>query len=256
MIFTIMLAFTKKLVIVMKTKPPLVSLKRIIPLVIIVIAAILFFYLKLYRYLTFENLKLHHQLLTKWTDEHYWLTSLCFILIYIAIVAISVPGATLLTIASGFLFGTIIGTIYVVIAATVGATIIFIAAKTALADFLAAKAGPWLQHVEDSLQKNALNYLLVLRLIPIFPFWLINIVPALLNVKLPIYLIATFVGIIPGSLVYASIGSGLDSLLATNQNPDAHILYKPEILLPMLGLAILAILPVMYKKLKKKKHEK
>ena len=174
---------------------------------------------------------------------------------YIIAVAISIPGAVILSLIGGFLFGIILGTLYVIISATIGATIIFLAARSAFHALLLAKATPWLEKMEKGFQKNALQYLLFLRLIPLFPFWLVNIVPALLNVRLRTYIIATFFGIIPGVLVYVSVGNGLDTLFQTGQTPDLGIIFKPAILLPLLGLAILSLIPVIFKKWKGKHYE-
>jgi uncharacterized membrane protein YdjX (TVP38/TMEM64 family) len=171
-------------------------------------------------------------------------------LIYAAAIALSIPGGAILTIAGGFLFGVVAATCYVVIAATFGATILFLIARTALGDTLRRKAGPAVRRMEVGFRENALNYLLFLRLIPVFPFWLVNLVPAFLGVPLTTYIVATLVGIIPGSLVYASVGNGLGAVFDAGGRPDLGIIFKPEIILPIVGLAVLAILPVAYKKIK------
>jgi uncharacterized membrane protein YdjX (TVP38/TMEM64 family) len=137
-----------------------------------------------------------------------------------------------------------------VIAATIGASLVFLAARTALGDSLRRRAGPWLRRMEDGFRENALHYLLFLRLVPILPFWLVNLVPAFLGVPFRIYLTATFFGIIPGGLVYASVGNGLGAVFDAGATPDLGIIFKPAIILPLAGLAILAILPVAYKKIK------
>jgi uncharacterized membrane protein YdjX (TVP38/TMEM64 family) len=138
----------------------------------------------------------------------------------------------------------------VVIAATVGATIVFLIARTALGDSLRRKAGPGMRRMEAGFRESAFNYLLFLRLIPLFPFWLVNLVPALLGVPLTTYVAATLLGIIPGGLVYASVGNGLGALFDAGGRPDLGIIFEPEIILPILGLAVLAILPVAYKKIR------
>jgi uncharacterized membrane protein YdjX (TVP38/TMEM64 family) len=137
-----------------------------------------------------------------------------------------------------------------VIAATCGATVVFLIARTALGDSLRQKAGPAMRRMEAGFRENALNYLLFLRLIPVFPFWLVNLVPAFLGVPLATYVLATLVGIIPGSLVYASVGNGLGTVFEAGGRPDLGIIFEPEIILPILGLAVLAILPVAYKKIR------
>ena len=158
-----------------------------------------------------------------------------------------------MTITGGFLFGQWLGTTYVIFAATIGATILFLAARTALGDVLHAKAGPFLQKMEAGFQENALSYLLVLRLIPAFPFFIVNLVPAFLGVSLRVYVIATFVGIIPGTFVYATVGAGLGSIFDAGGEFSAGSILTPEIITALIGLAILALLPVAYKKVKAKR---
>ena len=164
-------------------------------------------------------------------------------------IALSVPGGAILTIAGGFLFGIVPGTLLVLVGATVGATIVFLIARTALGDALRAKAGPRIRRMEEGFRRDALSYLLVLRLIPIFPFWLVNIVPAFLGVPLRTYVLGTFVGIIPGGFVYASVGNGLGAVFDAGGTPDLGIIFEPAILLPIVGLAVLALLPIVYRQI-------
>ena len=137
-----------------------------------------------------------------------------------------------------------------VLAATCGATLIFLAARYAFADYFHAKAGPALHRMEDGFRKNAMSYLLFLRLVPVFPFWLVNLVPALLGVPMRTYIIATFFGIMPGSLVFCWVGSGLGVVLDQGEKPDLGIIFEPAILYPMIGLAILSLIPVIYNRIK------
>jgi uncharacterized membrane protein YdjX (TVP38/TMEM64 family) len=143
----------------------------------------------------------------------------------------------------------------VVVGATVGATIVFLIARTALGDALRARAGPRVRRMEEGFRSDALSYLLVLRLIPIFPFWLVNIVPAFLGVALRTYVLGTFIGIIPGSFVYASVGNGLGAVFEAGGTPDLGIVFQPAILLPIVGLAVLALLPVGYRRYKARRKE-
>ena len=225
------------------------SMKRFIPLILLVIGLVLFFYFRLYQYLSFTQLKAHRDLLLQWTSTHYELAVLAYFVIYIVAVAISIPGAIFLTLTGGFLFGIVFGTIYTVIAATIGATLLFIAVKTAFGTWLANKANTWVKRMQQGFQENAFNYLLFLRLIPLFPFWAVNIAPALLNMRLVPFMVATLVGIIPGSLVYVALGNGLQEIFANNQTPNLGVIFKPVILLPIVGLAILALVPIIYKKM-------
>jgi uncharacterized membrane protein YdjX (TVP38/TMEM64 family) len=225
-------------------------IRRFLPLAILLLAIIVVLGFGLADYLSFEQLKQNRSRLLDFVDRHEVLAPLLFMAIYAAAIALSIPGGAVLTVAGGFLFGTGLATLYVVLAATAGASLVFLAARTALGDGLRAKAGPWMRRMEAGFRENALNYLLFLRLIPAFPFWLVNLVPAFLGVPLPTYVAATFLGIIPGTLVYASVGNGLGAVFDAGQSPDLGIIFRPAILFPIVGLAVLAILPVAYRKMK------
>lgn len=227
------------------------NIKKRIPLFLLLILLGLFFYFRLYHYLSFNALKEHRAALSTWTQSHFVLASVVYMASYALAVAISIPGAVLLTLTGGLLFGITLGAIYIIISATLGASIIFLAAKTAFADILEKKAGPFVKKLEAGFQKDAFNYLLVLRLIPLFPFWLINIVPALLNMRFKSYVLATALGIIPGTVVYVAIGHGLGSVFDNNQTPNLEIIFQPQILWPIIALAILAIVPVIYKRFRR-----
>jgi len=220
---------------------------------LLLIAAVLYFHL--YRYLSFQTLQHYRNQLIAWTTQHYVLTVISFIVIYMLAVALSVPGAIFLTLTGGFLFGMVWGTFYVVIGATLGAILIFLLVKSLLGEWLAKRAHGWIAKMEQGFRQNAFSYLLMLRLIPIFPFWLVNIVPALLNVKLRTFIYATALGIIPGSFVYAWVGHGMGYLLDRNQAPNLGIILTPPILLPLLALALLSLVPVIYQRWQGKKHE-
>jgi uncharacterized membrane protein YdjX (TVP38/TMEM64 family) len=231
------------------------ALRRLAPLAILLAAIGAFFALGLHDYLSFEALRQHREQLLVLVGQHPFLAPLAFTAVYAAVVALSVPGGAILTIAGGFLLGIVSATLCVLVGATVGATIVFLIARTALGDALRAKAGPRIRRMEEGFRQDALSYLLVLRLIPIFPFWLVNIVPAFLGVPVRTYVLGTFVGIIPGSFVYASVGNGLGAVFDAGGTPDLGIIFEPAILLPIVGLAVLALLPVAYRKLKARTRE-
>lgn len=224
---------------------------RFIPLTVIAVGLILFFYFGLYRYLSFESLAHHREILLNWTQTHYFWMVLGFMLFYTFAIALSVPGGVFITLLGGFLFGPFWGTLYVVISASIGASLIFLAVKFAFNDWFGSKAGSWVAKLEAGFQKNAFSYLLSIRLIPIFPFWVINIVPALLNMKLSKFFLATFLGIIPGTAVYASLGNGLSTLFSIGKTPDLSVIFKPAIFVPLLLLAALSLLPILYRRFKK-----
>ena len=224
--------------------------KRFSPLVMLLLAITAAFALGLDDYVSFEQLERNRGWLLDFVDRHAFLAPLGFMLIYAIAIALSLPGGAILTIAGGFLFGIVAGTVYAVVAATLGATVVFLIARTALGDSLRQRAGPAVRRMEAGFRENALNYLLFLRLIPAFPFWLVNLVPAFLGVPLGTYVVATAVGIIPGTLVFASVGNGLGTVFETGVRPDLGIIFKPDIILPIIRLAVLAILPVAYRKIK------
>ncbi len=221
--------------------------RRVLPLAALAAAIIAVFALRLDRYLSFEQLAARREWLLAEVARLGPLAPLLFALIYAAATGLSIPVATVLTLTAGFLFGTLAGTATVVVGATIGATIIFLVARTALGDALRARAGPSIRKLEAGFQENSLSYLLVLRLVPLFPFWLVNIVPALLGMRLPPFVFATFVGIIPGAIVYASLGSGLGAVIERGERPDLGIIFQPRVLGPLAALALLALVPVAYK---------
>lgn len=228
-------------------------LTQSLPLLILILGLAAFFYFGLNRYISFEVLKSHREALLAWTNSHYVQAVLIYMLIYIIAVAISIPGATFFTLIAGFLFGAILGTLYVVISATLGALLVFFAVKTALEPWLAKKTISWINKMRAGFQKNAFEYLLFLRLAPIFPFWVVNIVPGLLGVKSSTFLITTFFGILPGSFIYVLLGSGLGQIFDQDQTPNLSIIFTPSIFIPLLALALLSLLPTWFKWIKKKR---
>lgn len=227
---------------------------RLLPLLLIAAVLGIVFLLGLDDYLSFEALKENRQWLLEWTMSHKFMAIIAFCLLYTVSVAVSMPGAIWLTLVGGFIFGTVEAVIYTVISATLGAVIIFLVARYSCSDFFCQKAGPMIQKMSDGFKENALSYLLVLRLVPLFPFWLVNLVPALMGVPIKTYIIGTFFGIIPGTVVYCGVGSGLASVFDSGEMPDMGIIFKPEIIGPILGLALLSLLPIVYKKYKSNKE--
>ena len=226
------------------------SWRRMVPLLVLLLGTILFFGFGLDDYLSFDALRQHNETLLVYVSTHLVLTLAAYFLVYVVAIACSLPGGLLLTVIGGYLFGIAIGGTCVVVAATIGATLIFLAAKTALGDPLRAKAGPAMRKMESDIRRNAFNYLLVLRLIPLFPFFLVNLAPAFLGVGLRTYVAATFLGIIPATFIFSSVGNGLGALLEAGREPSAKLLMAPEILLPLIGLSVLALVPVVYRRYK------
>src|SRR5712691_4119799 len=223
--------------------------RRLIPVLVFVAGLGVFFALGLERYLAIDALRQHRGVLRAWVETSGVLAALVFMAVYIITVAFSLPGATVLTIASGFLFGPVWGTVIVVISATLGGTALFSMAKTTLGDALRARAGSWLPRLEAGFKEHALSYLIVLRLVPIFPFFVINLVPAFLGVSLWTFVLGTFVGIIPGSFVYTTVGAGLGSVFDAGGTFSLRGVLTPQIVTALVGLAVLAMVPIVYKKI-------
>ncbi|MEH6629888.1 MAG: TVP38/TMEM64 family protein [Halopseudomonas aestusnigri] len=236
-----------------KDKAQASMFKRMLPLLLLVVGLGAVYVLGLHRLLSFDALQENRETLDGFVRERGFVSVLAFLGLYAVVIAFSIPGGSFLTIAGGFLFGTWLGGSYAIVAATVGSTLVFLAAKTAFRDFFHERAKGYLRTMEAGFHENELSYLLVLRLVPLFPFWLVNLVPAFVGVSLRNYVVATFIGIIPGTFVYASVGNGLDALFRSGGTPDLGIILKPEILLPILGLALLSLIPVAYKKICKDK---
>lgn len=225
---------------------------RLLPLAILLIGFVAFFYFHVNNYLNFQTLKVYHDFLLRWTRQHYLLAVITYIGIYVVLTAVVVPGLIFMTLAGGFLFGLWWGTLYTEIGATLGAMLIFLAAKTALQEFLYKRAGGKLQKFKLSFQNNAWSYLLFLRLVPLFPFWLVNIAPAFLEIKTTTFFFTTLLGILPGIFVYIWLGSGIGEIFAVRRSADLNIIFQPNILLPILGLALLVTVPIIYQWIKPK----
>jgi len=238
----------------MSDQTPVWSPARLAPLLVLIAGLVAFFALGLDRYLTFDALERHHQTLMALAERYGILANLAYMALYAVLVAFSIPGGALMTLLGGFLFGTLVGGGMVVIGATLGATALFLIARTTLGAALEAKAGPGIRKFEQGFRKNAFSYLLVLRLVPAFPFFLVNLAPAFLGVGTGTYVVTTLLGIIPGTFVYASVGNGLSAVLDGGGTPNMARLTEPDILLPLLALAALSLLPVIYKALRKPDH--
>ena len=226
-------------------------LKRLLPLVLIATVIVLFMALDLGRFISFDSLREHREMLNGWVSAYPLLAPLAYILLYIVVVAFSLPGGAVMTISGGFLFGAALGGGYAVLGATLGATALFLIAKTSVGDFLMSKAGPGINKLQAGFSDNAMSYMFVLRLVPIFPFFLVNLAPAFLGVPLRIYLIATFFGIMPATFVYALAGSGLGSVFDQGGEFSIGSILTPEMMGALVGLALLSLIPVLYKKFRK-----
>ena len=225
-------------------------LRRFWPILVLVAGLGAFFALGLDRHITFAALKEHRQALLALVHGHTAAAAGAYAAIYALCIAFSLPVAAVLTITAGFLFGQLLGSAVVVTGATAVATALFLAARTALGDALRRRAGPWLKRMQNGFNENAFSYLLFLRLVPLFPFAVVNLVPAVLGMRTRDYVLATLIGIIPGSFVFTAVGTGLGSVFDQGGEFTASGVLTPQLMLALGGLACLALAPVVYKKLK------
>ncbi|HEV2130240.1 MAG TPA: TVP38/TMEM64 family protein [Longimicrobiaceae bacterium] len=213
-------------------------------LLVFVGGLVLFFALGGHRLLSLEALQQHRELLLDYTERRYGLMLAAAIGVYALAVALSIPGAVVLSLAAGFLFGRWVGTVVILIGATLGATLLFLAARYLVADAVQRRLGGRMQKLVAGFRRDAFNYLLFLRLVPVFPFWLVNLAPAFTAVRLRTYVVATMIGIVPGSFVFANLGQSLGRI----ETLDQLLSLELAIALGLLGL--LALLPVVVKRVR------
>lgn len=234
-----------------------VSLLRVAAIALILIAVpVAFFALGLDSYLSLQTLEDNRAWLLDQVAKNFVVTAAAFVAIYAVAVAISVPGAAFLTIAGGFLFGTVQGTIFTVVGATLGAVALFLFVRAGLGGTLKARAGSSTERLRRGFNDNALGYLLFLRLMPVVPFWLVNLAAAIVGVPLRTFVVATALGIIPGSAIFASFGSGLGFILDAGGEADLGAILSPQVALPLIGLALLSLAPVVYRAMKRRRTAK
>lgn len=243
------------------------SLKRWLPLIAIAGFMVFAFFMDWHKALSISALIENRERLAAFVEDNFFLTLLAYLGIYIAVVVLSLPGAGILSIGGGFLFGWLVSAPATILAATIGATALFLAVTTSFGEALREKAGPWVAKLKAGFEKDAFNYLLFLRLVPAFPFWLVNLAPAMLGIKLSTYVTATAIGIIPGSFAFAFVGAGLGSVIEAQRAANADCignaecaieistsdLITPEILAALAALSVVALIPVVLKRLRNRK---
>lgn len=238
---------------------------RLAPLLILVLATAVALASGLHRYLSFRALVEQREMLRLYVAEHYAAALATYAAVYIGVVALSLPGGLVLTIIGGFLFGWFVGGLMAVGAATIGATVLFLVARSSLGTMLAGRAGGAVQRLARGFRENAVSYMLFLRLVPLFPFWLVNLAPALLGVSLPVYLVTTFVGIMPATFAFAFAGAGLDSAVEAHRlsyeacvaagqsacrlTVSKKALVTREMMMAIAALGVVALLPALVKRL-------
>lgn len=242
--------------------------QRFAPLIGLGAVMALVFAMGWHKLISFETIGRNYDLLQGFIAQNLIMAVGLYMLTYIAVVALSLPGGLVMTLAGGLLFGWQIGAPATVVAATIGATVLFLIARTSLGETLAARAGPWLARVSEGFKENALSYMLFLRLVPVFPFVIVNLAPALLGVPLGTYVLGTFLGIIPGTVAFSFAGSGLGSVveaqnavhaaclarqasepeLACPYTIDTSSLITQELVIAFVLIGLVALIPVAAKK--------
>jgi len=199
-----------------------------------------------------DSFRAHQIEIVKFIQIKYYLSVLIFVGLYVFSTALSIPGALILTMMGGYLFGAFLGALFSLIGAIVGASILFIAARSAFGELLKPKIGSSIERMRNELTTNAFFYLLFLRLTPVFPFFVVNIAPAFLNISFSKYFLASFLGMIPGTAVYALMGSGLNKTLVTGEGFDKIPNVSLEFLAGLFGLAVLSLIPIVIRRWKNK----
>ncbi len=236
---------------------PSVQWRQRLPILVIIVVAILGAVI-LREYLSFEALRENRAALIAFRDSNYLLTAAAFILAYIAIVSFSLPGATAATLTGGFLFGLFPGAAFNLISATIGAIMIFWAVRAGFGRAMAARidaSDGRVKRLTMAIRANEFPVLFSLRLMPVLPFFVMNVIPALIGVRTSVFAASTFLGIMPGGLIYTWVGAGLGEVFARDETPDLGIIFEPHILGPLLGLAALSLLPTIVKPLRGKERE-
>jgi uncharacterized membrane protein YdjX (TVP38/TMEM64 family) len=226
--------------------PIVIAMRRYLPLVLLVALAAAGFFL--IRGIGWDSLARHQVLLADWVGKRPITSAALYVLAYILTAAVSLPQAGLLTVAGGLLFGSFIGCALTVAGATIGASILLLVVRSAFARTLERQRHRIPEAVQARLARDGFSYLLALRLLPLFPFWVVNLAAAVAGIPLAIFVPATLLGIAPASFVLSSIGAGVGTILAAGQTPDLSVLFSARILLPLAGLAVLSLLPALLRR--------
>jgi uncharacterized membrane protein YdjX (TVP38/TMEM64 family) len=243
------------------------SLRRLAPLIAIGCLSIVVIAMGWEREISFETLARHHDALRNFIAAHEASALLGYIALYIAVVGLSLPVGAYLTVIGGILFGAVLGAMAAIVGASIGAVLIFSIAKSALGEQLVRRAGPAAEKIAQGFREDAFSYLLFLRLVPVFPFWLVNLVPALCGVRLAPFAAATVLGIMPATFAFAFVGSGLESVIVAQKSAygsclaaggtDCRLMFRatdaltPELIAALVALGVLALVPVVVKRWRK-----
>jgi uncharacterized membrane protein YdjX (TVP38/TMEM64 family) len=246
------------------------GLRRFVPLAAIIVLAIAVYAMGWHRALSLESLVRHHAGLSDLVDRHVFLALIAYVVLYIAAVTLSLPGGAILTATGGMLFGGLIGGSAAIIGATIGATCLFLIARGAFGEIVLRRAGSRLASLAEGFREDAFSYLLFLRLVPVFPFFLVNLAPAIVGVKLTPFVAATLLGIIPATFAFAFVGAGFDDAIdlqtqaflaceeasRTDCQIDLNLTttLTPQLVVALVALGLVALIPVLVKRLQARKH--
>jgi uncharacterized membrane protein YdjX (TVP38/TMEM64 family) len=220
------------------------SLRRYGPVAVIAAGVIAAFASGFYRHFSLHELRERHEMLTALVRARPGACLAAYVVFYILVVAFSLPAALVMTLTGGLLFGPWVGGLAAAFSCTIGAMLIFLACRTAAGDLIKRRAGPTAARIAEGVRRDAFSYIVTLRLVPVAPFWLINLALGLVDIPLWTYVAASFIGILPVSVVYAGLGSSLNQLFAKGVHPDLHLALRPQVLGPLVGLALLSLAPI------------
>lgn len=232
----------------------LTALRRFGPLALIAAGLAAAIALGLPHQLSLHQLHRHHQALETFRRLHPVLSVLAYVATYAVVVGLSLPVALPMTLTGGFLFGPWIGGVAAATGCTLGGSAVFLVCRTAAGDVLRRRAGPTIARIEDEVLADAFSYIMILRLLPVMPLWLANMALGFIEIPLSTFALATFVGILPVSLVYAGLGSGLGKVFEHGGRIDLHAVFRPEVLAALAGLAVLSLLPIVVRRMRRGKR--
>lgn len=235
-------------------------IRRFVPILVVVVLVALAFGLGLHRHISFETLVRNRAAIDQFVALHGVAAVAGYVVLYVAIVCLSLPVAAIMTVSGGFLFGTLLGTFAAVLGALVGGTLVFVIARSAFGEFLTRRAGPLAAKLAEGFRADAFSYLLFLRLVPV-PFWLVNLAPALFGVRLSTFVVATAIGILPATVTFAMFGAGLGSVVAVQEEQygaclaaqrtnctvdfDLSSVLTPTLVGALVAFGLLALVPVV-----------
>jgi uncharacterized membrane protein YdjX (TVP38/TMEM64 family) len=225
------------------------------PALLVVVAIVVLLRSGLLGRISIDSLKAHHGELIAFVHAHPGESLLIYLAVYVTSIALSLPTALILTLTGGFLFGPWLGGGTAAVGCTLGATIVFLITRLTAGDAVEGRTGPRVRALAEEIKKDAFFYLLTLRLIPVMPFWLTNVAAGLIAIRVSTFFTATLIGILPVAVIYAGVGSGLGSLFDSGQPFSLHSLITPRVLLPLIGLAVLSVLPILYQRRRSRREQ-